>query len=390
MEKRTMPRRTISDNAAPRTAGRRRHVERAIALSGALLALGALAGCVDPGDESLLDDSMEGVDALGEELLAIELSEPPIPAEPVMMSIKKCIGWRAPDQPLNEPQMEWQQQGRELHGANAPEPGTYAEVPRSFSLSNIRTADGTPIQGAHVYRGRLVGQLSNEARLQWNGVYLTATLRCVDDLPELTVYAVITSVTAIDSDTVHYEVSLKDPETKNLMPACRAFGGADAVAIPFEGVWDERGDWHSTGDAFTFGCMTSAVAKCYNWGYHPWDTFTLDAPMRMRNLHQACTRMARADYCGDGRTFTMNNTPINQWDDAGVVKPGDARDGFTFEAAWTPGGVLCMDHFRKPDLRPGSCGAKPMHVCHSEAEAEAYAEALEFGADLAFNESKGY
>ena len=43
--------------------------------------------------------------------------------------------------------------------------------------------------------------------------------------------------------------------------------------------------------------------------------------MSLASYHQACTRMARADYCGDGTSHTQDGTWIEYYDKLIKVKP---------------------------------------------------------------------
>lgn len=56
------------------------------------------------------------------------------------------------------------------------------------------------------------------------------------------------------------------------------------------------------------------IAKCVDMGYKPW-TSAAD------ELHQACVRMVRADFCGDGVPFTVDGTAIDVQDWTGVQTP---------------------------------------------------------------------
>ena len=47
----------------------------------------------------------------------------------------------------------------------------------------------------------------------------------------------------------------------------------------------------------TLACEGGAITKCIRWGYQPWAQHSGSS---LKELHQACTRMARADYCGTG------------------------------------------------------------------------------------------
>ncbi len=79
------------------------------------------------------------------------------------------------------------------------------------------------------------------------------------------------------------------------------------------------------------------LAKCVRWGYKPWKT--LEA-ISLRDYHQACTRMARADYCGNGISHTKDGTIIDLYDRLGIQEK-TKDNGMVFEAAWgTDGAVL--------------------------------------------------
>jgi hypothetical protein len=71
--------------------------------------------------------------------------------------------------------------------------------------------------------------------------------------------------------------------------------------------------------------------------------------MRRPWLHQACVRMIRADYCGDGRPHTRDGTRIDLYDRLGIQRD-EPVPGMSFEAAWGPGGALCVRHARLPDV----------------------------------------
>lgn len=109
------------------------------------------------------------------------------------------------------------------------------------------------------------------------------------------------------------------------------------------GSWDATGKRH---DAQAFGasevrvsysCTSGALAKCVVFGYAPW---TVGA-----DLHQACTRMVRADYCGSGTSYTKDGTLIDMFDPRGVQSPANEA-GFAFEAAWGPDGAVCANRPR--------------------------------------------
>src|SRR5205814_7622470 len=110
-----------------------------------------------------------------------------------------------------------------------------------------------------------------------------------------------------------------------------------AGAVP--GVWGADGARRDDAPGrFTLACETGAIGKCVQWGYRPWEA---RGGRSLAELHQACTRMARADYCGDGRSHTSENTTIDYYDELGVQSPARADRGpaHPFEAAWAPDGA---------------------------------------------------
>ncbi len=119
-------------------------------------------------------------------------------------------------------------------------------------------------------------------------------------------------------------------------------------AIPVRGAWDAKGNAVAApGDATTIACTNGAIAKCIRMGYAPWR----EAPGRpMKALHQACTRMIRADYCGDGRSHTRDGTVIDAFDARGIRTraevPGHPE---VLEAAWGPDGAVWVNVPRGSD-----------------------------------------
>jgi len=142
-----------------------------------------------------------------------------------------------------------------------------------------------------------------------------------------------------------------------------------ASSIPLEGRWDYRraveggGSHVPTPGVLTFACEDAALGKCVNMGYAPWRTDAQGGSLAAH--HQACTRMLRADYCGDGRSFTKDGFTINIYDGVGVQAD---TEGWTLEAEWNEQGAVCLDGRRlngsshvprcSRDLALSTCGDK--------------------------------
>lgn len=92
------------------------------------------------------------------------------------------------------------------------------------------------------------------------------------------------------------------------------------------------GSMHDTASMLYFGCVSGAVGKSVVWGYSPWD-HGFDA-------HQTATRVVRADYCGDGVSWTEVGTGLQLEDVFGEWSFLD--QGQSTEAIWTPDGAVCL------------------------------------------------
>lgn len=129
---------------------------------------------------------------------------------------------------------------------------------------------------------------------------------------------------------------IQDSDTGTWRNPCNP--GPDGVA---------RGFPLSGGRPGSFGltCTSGANGKCARLGYRPWK----QSPngRSLREFHQACVRMIRADYCGDGTSHTRDGTLINVYDKLRIQEPDPSL--IDFEAAWGPDGAVCVRKPRIPD-----------------------------------------
>jgi hypothetical protein len=185
--------------------------------------------------------------------------------------------------------------------------------------------------------------------------------------------------------TWEYEVTWsRGDQSGNVCP-----GPNVALAVPLrweQGVPPEEWRVLPTSASFTFACVPQplrdcgfhgggVIAKCVDWGFPPWQhsgatlsgtvlqgsttagQWLTGSMSEALSFHQTCLRMATADYCGTGRSNTLDGTPIALLDPMYVplvppapAIPGDAlivprleapNEGLAFEAAWadcsTPG-----------------------------------------------------
>jgi hypothetical protein len=147
-------------------------------------------------------------------------------------------------------------------------------------------------------------------------------------------------------DTFLYTLEQNVDGTGSWQPACAIDGDGRRAAIPLAAYWEEHGDRVESTTLFTLGCTTGVIAKCYRWGYRPWLTGFGDQAA----MHWVCTRAARADYCGNGKSHTRDGTLINVWDNSPAPGPiqahGTPAPDMLFEAGWSTTGAVCFSHAR--------------------------------------------
>jgi hypothetical protein len=153
-----------------------------------------------------------------------------------------------------------------------------------------------------------------------------------------------------DPDMVWYRIEVWNTVAQEWENPCVALDRVpDPRALAVSGTWDATGARQDSPGKVTFACENGAIAKCANWGYKPWASRDGHS---LADLHQACTRMARADYCGNGKSHTHQDTTIDMYDQLGVLsRTTEASVGWdparaSFEAAWGPDGATCLSRTR--------------------------------------------
>ena len=149
-------------------------------------------------------------------------------------------------------------------------------------------------------------------------------------------------------ETWLYALSVRDPESGGWGQLCNPDPEGRRLAVPIPGSFAEDGRYVPDATRLTLTCTSGAAGKCVRFGYKPWGTAPDGTPLT--DLYRACVRMVRADYCGDGRSYTRDGTMIEVEDAFGILGDGGLPSPTRrFEAAWgTRGGDL-----RRPRPRPG-------------------------------------
>ena len=125
---------------------------------------------------------------------------------------------------------------------------------------------------------------------------------------------------------------------------CRLGPDGRRAGFPIAGHATEDGTLaEAAPGVFEITCTAGAQGKCVRFGYRPWET-SPDG-RSMRPLYNACIRMVRADYGGQGDGTTRDGVLIDIYDDL-KIQTAELIDGQDFEAAWTSEGAVCVRHVR--------------------------------------------
>jgi len=163
----------------------------------------------------------------------------------------------------------------------------------------------------------------------------------------------------LDGDVRLYGVSIFNPSSKTWEAYCRPDVEGRSAAIPVQGSWSAKGELEPASGLITFACTGGAIGKCIRFGYKPWKTLK---GIPLAPYHAACVRMVRADYCGDGKSHTLDGTWIDVWDGIGIQKRDEPdQRPEVFEAAWSPAGASYLNVPRWSDDVAGVVKDCPKH-----------------------------
>lgn len=215
----------------------------------------------------------------------------------------------------------------------------------SSTVHEVRI-DGELVDSVHLEGTVLVGQLHGAELRGADFVGATIVQREQDgSLFDSTLTQVEADPADATGEILLYTLTAVNPSTGAVENLCQADVAGLAKAIPVGGSWSSTGAHTPSATTFTFGCTRGVIAKCVRFGYKPWKVI---GGRSMVEYHQACTRMARADYCGDGVSRTEDGTEIDLYDDLGINQrsPLNLLSPMLFEAAWSPQGAYCISKSR--------------------------------------------
>lgn len=270
-------------------------------------------------------------------------------------------------------------QGRDLLGFGFLDGGTFVRVDR-FQVDRVASAAEVPIANVAIESRALTGvDSSTQQRLEvehWKGAVIAGQLHCSNPRAKGKTLGIRARVREVVPNAVPlgplerplwigYRLELELPGGHRFTEACRDPGD---LAFPIPGYWNEGGEYIRDPTQFSFACTRRHVATCIREGY-------LDSSHDRVALLEACTRMMRADYCGDGGSHTRDGTFISLWDNRGIATEKH-RQPMQFEAAWNRKGMVCSARLRwnEDEIEVPAClKTSPRPRCTSAHEAGALA-----------------
>jgi hypothetical protein len=185
------------------------------------------------------------------------------------------------------------------------------------------------------------------------------------ELPYSLMFQSTRTLDSVGNDVMGYELATLQENVAGAVkqPFCyRADTGENELAQFSQGSqWDvmtaARAD---DSNLVSVSCASGGIGRCEQWGYRPWaegQVTSSGVVEKLVDAHQSCMYMKRADYCGNGDTYTEDGTMIGI--DDNFTPAFQKSGGDKIEALWGPKGAICLDpaNRRRLDLPFFGCAA---------------------------------
>ncbi len=222
-----------------------------------------------------------------------------------------------------------------------------------------------PIFGVHIQGSQLVGYRAGSriAGAAFAGAYFAGTS---DTGAQVALHvSSVAQAAAPDDDVWLYSVQYFSPGSDAWRPLCADASGAARPAIAVAGRWSYAfgspggGGKIADPNAFTFACQgLGAIGKCISpIGYKPWASKN---GVPLDRFHQACVRLIRADFCGDGTSYTVDGQHVNVYDAVGVQQDSEL---WLIEAEWDEHGARCFSPLNRSHAFVPCFPLRALDVC---------------------------
>ncbi|MCB9567726.1 MAG: hypothetical protein H6710_11035 [Myxococcales bacterium] len=240
--------------------------------------------------------------------------------------------------------------------------------PATIDPGSLAVVDGTvraTVGGASVSGKGFTGSV-------WifdaSGTPLTATLTTVETSDDAGLWDPITpdELLKLDPDRLVYTFTYDIGSGPLATCAEDSAAGARAVLYGDLTVNTLSGDITSRPNTIYFGCISGAVGKAALHGYAP---DSPSEPSVSLDMFETAVRAVRADYCGDGTSYTNVGNRLTYKDREGINTHTEAS--YTTEALWNEGGgARCVNRRRDTGatlLAPLACAGGSVPLCGTEA-----------------------
>ncbi|MDC0717759.1 ADYC domain-containing protein [Nannocystis bainbridge] len=156
-----------------------------------------------------------------------------------------------------------------------------------------------------------------------------------------------------------YTKKYQSIKNTSLLAACGDLNGEGLEAVVYEGLHVDMDDGYvdHKEDLINIACLDGGIGKAALWGYRPWDIGYYEFMGAIRTI--------RADYCGDGDSWTKSGTAIDLEDKWGIHN--FANSTLKTEAIFGPKGAACVTRPRRPEfqLTGVECNGAALPDCKS-------------------------
>ncbi len=274
-----------------------------------------------------------------------------------------------------------------LLGLDVPWVDPTGEVLNRVELLSVEIDDGGPqeldLETLHVENGELRGSISGVEYLATDfvgSIWLFDVDGTVVDvtLAEVTNAGVQGYDPQMDSERLLYRFEYDDPNdgTSSKVPTCELDpdDGGVWMVLHNDFIIDQlTGEVVDRDNTVVFACLSSAMGKPARYNLAPGNP----NPIGFDDLsdYQAAVRMYRADYCGDGGSYTLPGKSITFRDYMGL-NDHVANPGWVTESQWSSEGALCVNKIRSTNAtltEPLGCDdGTTIPLCGSETDAEKF------------------
>ncbi len=247
--------------------------------------------------------------------------------------------------------------------------------------------NGQPLAKMYAQELRVDGSISAVRELRvvngsWdNGPYNSTGYWDATNLLEPTYKTQINSNATYPNSDIHfYKVQIRNKTDSSKWDDLCQSGGPGNKAIFMQGYFTPEGRYVKSSQYMGVTCWDGTAAKCMRWGYRPWRSLynSKFGNIPLEKTWLSCVRAAKADYCGNGESYTDVGKQIDIWDRYGFIKKFGEVDGwidssgralaYSDESAFDENGAGCLvrERLYSYDFSPATCPIVSTYISGGE------------------------